>query len=320
MVSKYKIAVIIPYFGKWPVWSDLFFYSCMQNSDIDYFFYTDCEIPEFVKKENAKNVHFSITSFREYCEKVSQRLNIYFHPQNAYKLCGLKPFYGYIHYEDIKNYDFWGFGDLDLVYGRIRHFYTDEILEKYDLFSTHSDRVSGHLFLMRNNDYYRTICFQLPKWKEKLCSNKMIGLDEGELTVKLRPYTPAFWGVRRAVRRMLKWKKEAIFFNGVMSCINKFQQNYTKQYFVEQFTTPILYDEMTGWEEPNTDWAYINGMIINMTTGKEHIYFHFMSYKRNMYYSKSYWKDDFYHLDGEHFNNIKIGKNGFDYLETNEKD
>jgi hypothetical protein len=164
------------------------------------------------------------------------------------------------------------------------------------------------------------MCFQLPQGEEKQCSEKMIGLDEGELTVKLRPYSPAFFLLRRTVRRVLKWKKEAIFFNRVMGCLNRLLGKYTKQYFVEQYTTPILYDEMTGWEEPNTDWIYKDGMIINMATGKEYIYFHFMSYKKNMYYSRSCWKDDFYHLDGEHFNNIKIGKNGFDYLETNEKD
>ena len=35
----------------------------------------------------------------------------------AYKLCGCKPFYGVIHKEELRGYDYWGFGDIDLIYG-----------------------------------------------------------------------------------------------------------------------------------------------------------------------------------------------------------
>ncbi len=43
---KDKIAIIIPYFGKYPEWIDLFFYSCGMNKTIDFYFFTDCEEPE----------------------------------------------------------------------------------------------------------------------------------------------------------------------------------------------------------------------------------------------------------------------------------
>lgn len=44
---KNKIAIIIPYFGRFPEWIDLFFYSCScnqmisDNTRVDWFIFTD---------------------------------------------------------------------------------------------------------------------------------------------------------------------------------------------------------------------------------------------------------------------------------------
>ena len=54
--------------------------------------------------------------------------------------------YGYIFKQFIEGYDFWGFGDVDLVYGDIRSFLTDDVLQRYDIISGW-----GHFTLYRNN-------------------------------------------------------------------------------------------------------------------------------------------------------------------------
>ena len=44
---RYKIAIFIPYFGKFPEWIDLFLYSCSQNAklseeiEVDWLIFTD---------------------------------------------------------------------------------------------------------------------------------------------------------------------------------------------------------------------------------------------------------------------------------------
>ena len=95
---KMKIALIIPYFGKLPQWSDLFFYSVMKNAGLDFYFFTDIDFDE--KYLSLPNVFVEKTSWNDYCDTVSKKLNIDFHPQKAYKLCDLRPFYGYI-YQDL---------------------------------------------------------------------------------------------------------------------------------------------------------------------------------------------------------------------------
>lgn len=43
-----KIAMIVPYFGKWPEWMDLYLYSCSKNPQVDFLFFTDCLMPATV--------------------------------------------------------------------------------------------------------------------------------------------------------------------------------------------------------------------------------------------------------------------------------
>jgi len=73
---------------------------------------------------------------------------------SPYKLCDYKPIYGEIFKEYTESYDFWGHCDNDLIFGDIRSFITDEILQK-------SDKVlsRGHLSLYRNTPYMNRFVF-----------------------------------------------------------------------------------------------------------------------------------------------------------------
>ena len=50
-----RVALITPYFGEFPIWFDLYLYSCsLQHDIVDYYFYTDCKPP----CHNYKNTFF----------------------------------------------------------------------------------------------------------------------------------------------------------------------------------------------------------------------------------------------------------------------
>jgi hypothetical protein len=82
-----SIVVIIPYFGIWPAWFDLFLESCKWNSSITWLFYTDCG----GRKEVGVNIRFTHVTFEEYCRKVSQQLKINFRPENPINYVILNP-------------------------------------------------------------------------------------------------------------------------------------------------------------------------------------------------------------------------------------
>lgn len=66
--------------------------------------------------------------------------------ESPYKLCDYKPTYGLAFKNWLKDYDFWGYCDLDVVFGNLRNYFTDEILKD-------SDRCleNGHISLWKNN-------------------------------------------------------------------------------------------------------------------------------------------------------------------------
>ncbi|WP_420882928.1 DUF6625 family protein [Zooshikella ganghwensis] len=41
-MSLKTIAIIIPYFGQWPEWIDLYIESCKHNPSIDWLLFSDC--------------------------------------------------------------------------------------------------------------------------------------------------------------------------------------------------------------------------------------------------------------------------------------
>lgn len=204
-----KAALIIPYFGQWPEWIELYLYSCSKQKGIDFIFYTDCELPHVI----YSNTFFHEISFADYCTFVSKRLSIQFHPQNAYKLCDLKVFYGIIHQQDLRNYEWWGFGDIDLIYGNLSLLVNESNMTKYDLLTTHVDRIAGHFTIMRKQSRYTKLCLAISCWKEKLSDIKNYGLDENDFTRMAMP---------------LKYK---IIGQLYYHCINRFTHPDSKHYW-----------------------------------------------------------------------------------------
>lgn len=309
-----SIAIIIPFFGNWPEWIDLFFNSCKRNETINFIFFTDCEI----KQNLGKNLKFIPISFAKYNEHVSHKLNINFAPDNAYKLCDLKPFYGFIHKDLFKSYDFFGFGDLDLIWGDIRHFITEDILSKYDVITTHDDRISGHLTLFKNNEDNRTKVFKIKDWQKKIEAKKMVTITENFLTRKYFPIFNLNVFIKKVLRRIIG-REKVILINNNINKLYKKTSNYKKRklYFKEQYTTPLTYiywlDKTLHDKQPDT-WFYENGVITNeRDIGKIFIYIHFMNFKSGKYKKdgRKHWQSGFYNVsENDTTSKIKINKEG----------
>lgn len=280
-----KSAIVVPYFGKWPEWFELYLHSAANNPDLDIIFFSDIPLPA-----NApSNIQYHYTTFKEYCGRVSEKLGIDFHPDNPYKLCDLKPFYLYIHQDELKEYEYVGWGDIDLVYGKLDHFFTDEMMRRYKILSTHLDRFSGHFTLIKNSKEMIMKPFKIWRWKWILENQKNYGLDERLLT---RYYTPLL-----ILPRILK-----IRFGGKkITSLYKFlsRQLYPQYHFKEYHTTPF---------RSTNDYFYHNGQV-NSSNGNELPYLHFLFFKKTQYdkSNKLYWKENFYQIDSQNLlNNDQI--------------
>lgn len=284
-----KVALIIPYFGKWPEWIELFFYSCGNNPMIDFIFYTDCPLP---KHQYGNTIFYSI-SFDEYKQLVSQRLDIPFRIENAYKLTDLKPFLGALHQQELQGYDFWGFGDLDLVWGDLSMLVNEEMLQRYEMITTHNYHIAGHFTICRNNEYWRFLCFHIPNWQEYLCHHDHQGLDENHWAALVHPWMRHLRLFHKYVTKPLgiHLYKVLDFFNPVIS---------RKRSLKEYWTSPA----------PNAGqkWIYNikTGEVIN-PKGVKLPYLHYLFFKKTPWLDTDfYWREGYWQLpsDFEKFDRI----------------
>lgn len=134
--------IIACYYGTFPAWMNLWVKSCELNPDFDFLLVTDSEIQDL-----PVNVTLHQESFDNLRRRFRQVLGFEISLEHPYKLCDYKPVYGLAFQDLIQGYDFWGHCDIDMVFGRISHFLTDELFQQYDRLGTYA-----HLLFYRNTD------------------------------------------------------------------------------------------------------------------------------------------------------------------------
>lgn len=252
-----QIVLIVPYIGKWPFWFDAYLISIAKNSTINWLFVTDCQIP----LEYPNNVRFVPTTLNKLNLKVNAVLEADV-PLTPRKLCDIRPAYGKIFQEYIKDYDFWGFCDVDIVWGDIRKFITEDMLANYDILSSRKEALSGHFTIFRNvdwlNNYYKTI----PNY---------------DYLVRQQKYM---------------WTEEQVFTQYLHSKINT--ANAPKV-----FWPTILCNQENGrdsHQEYHLDkWLWKEGKMLELKNGQiinEVMYLHFINWKRTMEYCEVDYNDN----------------------------
>lgn len=104
-----------------------------------------------------------------------------------YKICDYKPAYGEIFSDLLTPYDFWGYGDLDLVYGNISDFFKDSILNEFDIISNHPDFITGHFCLLKNTPRINALYKLGGAYKYAFAEPHYTGFDEQIKRVKINP-------------------------------------------------------------------------------------------------------------------------------------
>lgn len=157
-----SICIIVVYFGGWPIYFDLFLNSCANNPDIEFLFFSDCGITK--KMYILPNCRYYHLTLKDFNQLASERLKLNIKIDSPYKICDLRPSYGEIFNGYISGFDFWGNSDIDLVYGQIRKFFTNDVLQKYDALFVRKEYTTGSLFLMKNKPKMNALYKQSPDY------------------------------------------------------------------------------------------------------------------------------------------------------------
>ena len=166
-----SIVLLFPYFGKLPVQYSMWRASALRNPTVDFMFFTDADV------EPAENIIVHKMQFEDFRHYIQDVFDFPIVLDRPYILCDFKPVYGQALQKYISRYDYWGYGDLDVVYGDLRTFFTEEVLQSHKFFLGY-----GHLTLYRNdedaNTYYKAVIPGYQDYREVLTIHKQTFFDE----------------------------------------------------------------------------------------------------------------------------------------------
>ena len=137
-----RIAIIVPYFGKLPDCFPAWWTSAIRNPMLEFWFFTDNE-----KVTSEKNIIVKHIGFSDFVSILQKKFDFRIRCDKPYKLCDYKPTYGDVFEEELKGYEYWGYCDVDLVFGNVQDFITECMLEEHDKIL-----IDGHFSIFKNND------------------------------------------------------------------------------------------------------------------------------------------------------------------------
>lgn len=187
-----RVAMVLPYYGRLPEYFNHFL-SSLRGRDFDVLFFSDLDVGP-----HPSNLHVLPMTFDGFRALASQKLGLTACHNSIRRLCDFKPMYGKIFEDYLRDYDYWAFGDCDIVFGPL---FDEELKGAFeanvDVFSTQEHFTAGPFCMVRNNERGRMLFAQADNWREvvsfdgtnciafdELSGNFHDELRRGEMTIE----------------------------------------------------------------------------------------------------------------------------------------
>lgn len=169
-----KLCLIIPYYGEMPWWIKYFLRSVDENSEYNWL------LVSTKKPENKlpSNLKFLELPFSSLSKLISEKFDIDAGLTHPYKICDFKPAFGKIFEDYLKKFKYWGYCDLDLVFGQLCNFLEAPMAGNIDVISPEVDFYPGHFCVFRNTPAINNLFTQAKNYKEVFASEKCFLFDE----------------------------------------------------------------------------------------------------------------------------------------------
>ena len=142
-----KLCLLALWMGKLPETFELWKRSVLNNPTVDVYLITDT-----TNLQGEANLKVIEMPFAKVKKRFQSLFDFQISLETPYKMCDYKPLWGEAFPELVESYEFWGHCDLDIIFGDIRSFLTEEVLAQYDkLFE------AGCFILYRNTKEMRDL-------------------------------------------------------------------------------------------------------------------------------------------------------------------
>lgn len=144
-----KCALVIPYFGKFPNYFKMWLVSAAYTG-MDFLIFTDAITEEYSFPDNVYVTKITFSELKSRIKQIMQDKKIVLH--DAYKLCDYRISYGKIFENELEGYDYWGYCDVDLIWGNPFCNMDLQIIRNAQKLFTR-----GHFCLFKNDEYSRNL-------------------------------------------------------------------------------------------------------------------------------------------------------------------
>lgn len=254
---------------------DLLLKSIKKNPSISFLFFTDQKL-----ESRLSNLKYEFLTISKFNQIVKKKIGAKYRIERPYKCCDYRPTFGVLFEDYIKEYDYWGHCDIDLIFGDLRKFITDDLLKKYDkVFPL------GHLTLYRNtrkvNNRYRENGSLVGNYDEVFLSQKPFYFDE-----------------QNGIGKIYSTNNYPAYNERVFADISNLRHRFVLALDDKNYKHQIFY-----WENGHVYRAFENNGIIEQD---EFVYIHFKRRKNLINYVDNQNAESFY-ICNKGFISKKIG-------------
>lgn len=240
--------------GPLPNYFGYYLASCKKNPTIDFIVINDSITESYIDK----NITFMKMNIEELNQYTSQQLNATIKLTNAWKINELKPLFGNIFRAQLTNYDHWGWCDLDIIWGNLRHFLSEVALREFDVFTTKKFWSAGHFTLFKNNELCNNLYKRYPGIIELLND-------------------PTYFAFEECCHR---WNGEIFSFDSLQ------KQNLPISMFdiiknaESSGELKAHFNDIVREHPQPINYTYKNGVLTDLLNGKEFMYYHLITVKK----------------------------------------
>lgn len=168
------IRFLVTYYGAWPGYFRMWADSVAANPEIEVVFITDLPRPDWL----PANVRLHQLDFEGFMQRMEQLLEQPLPRLRYHKLCDYKPLYALAFPELIGDVPYWGYCDVDLVFGDLYPLVAAARRGDYDILSPFSYTV-GHCCVVRNEERALRIALHTEQLIPRLHQPGITFIDEG---------------------------------------------------------------------------------------------------------------------------------------------
>ena len=178
-----KTCLINCHFGKLPEYLPFFIKSASTIKYLDFYIATNDDFSSYVdmcRRYGIVNVNFIKYDISDLENTVSSKLGVDYKMPSVRKICDWKTAYTFLFSDIVKDYEYWGHCDLDVIFGDVDS-YLEPLLDNYSIISGDCRRLCGPFTIYQSIIGHVWKCHH--NWAHLMLECDHVAYDESGLDV-----------------------------------------------------------------------------------------------------------------------------------------